>query len=338
MKSNTNFQSVLENTLQKRIPYLDDNHNTACRILNGFQEGIPDLIVELYGRTLVIHDYAQDLEVSQSLQKKLEAFYLLHLPWVDNILIKKRNDSNYQNRTGIISTGKTLDKKIIENGIWYALDLQLNQDTSFYLDTRNLRSWSVNNLHGKNVLNTFAYTGSLGLAAKIAQANLVIQTDRTQRFLELAKKSYQLNKLQFSEKEFILKDFFPLIKEFKKQKRLFDCVFLDPPFFSDTNQGRINIVTNHARLVNKIRPIIAHDGWIVSINNALFLSGQEYIDCLNRLCEDGYLKIDQIINIPPDITGFPETKTTDQLTDPAPFNHSTKIAILRVFRKDQRME
>ena len=65
----------------------------------------------------------------------------------------------------------------------------------------------------------------------------------------------------------------------------------------------------------------------------VLVSGEEYLDTLKRLCQDGYLSIEQLISVPEDVTGFPETRTGSLPADPAPFNHSTKIAILRVRRK-----
>jgi 23S rRNA (cytosine1962-C5)-methyltransferase len=54
---------------------------------------------------------------------------------------------------------------------------------------------------------------------------------------------------------------------------------------------------------------------------------------LERLCADGYLKITELIPVPEDFTGYPETRRGDPITDPCPFNHSTKIAVLEVQRK-----
>ena len=54
---------------------------------------------------------------------------------------------------------------------------------------------------------------------------------------------------------------------------------------------------------------------------------------LELLCEDGYMKIKELIPVPEDFTGYPETRAGSPVTDPTPFNHSTKIAVLEVRRK-----
>jgi len=43
--------------------------------------------------------------------------------------------------------------------------------------------------------------------------------------------------------------------------------------------------------------------------------------------------VQELIPVPDDITGFPATRVGSPVTDPAPFNHATKIAVLAVRRK-----
>jgi 23S rRNA (cytosine1962-C5)-methyltransferase len=215
----------------------------------------------------------------------------------------------------------------------YAIDLLMNQDASFYLDTQNLRSWLLKNAADWQVLNTFAYTGSLGIAALAGGAARVIQTDRSKKFLALARDSAMRNHLDLGKMKLRVGNFFSKVAQLKRQKALFDCVILDPPFFSSTNKGTVDLVNESTRLINKVRPLIKDSSWLVAINNALFLSGRDYVQSLERLCEDGYLAIEQFISVPADITGFPETISGQPPANPAPFNHPTKIAILKVKHK-----
>ena len=55
---------------------------------------------------------------------------------------------------------------------------------------------------------------------------------------------------------------------------------------------------------------------------------------IEKLQASGYLKFDQIIPIPEDITGYPDTKVDQPPVNPSPFNHPTKIVVLDVRRKD----
>jgi 23S rRNA (cytosine1962-C5)-methyltransferase len=313
----------------------DPHHESAIRLFNGFLEGCPELVVDLYADTLVLHNHADPSETGDSIIAEGQAFYTDRLSWVRTVVVKTRTGrgNDVPGKGGVIFFGNSPARKIREHGVWYALDLLLHQDDTFYPDTRVLRRWAMDNLAGKRVLNTFAYTGSLGVAALAGGARQVIHLDRNKAYLNLAKTSYQRNGFIIHRDEFLVGDFFTRISVLKREGALFDCIFLDPPFFSLTNKGRVDLVSQNARLINKVRPLVADGGLLVSVNNALYVNGIDYLHLLEGLCADGYMSVEELIPIPPDCAGYPETRIKGLPADPAPFNHATKITILKVRRK-----
>jgi 23S rRNA (cytosine1962-C5)-methyltransferase len=325
--------SLLEKASAARELLFDAGHKTAFRLFNGFAEGCPDLVVDLYAATAVLHNYAEIPERGQPLVRAAQAFLQEHFPWLQAGIVKTRKSPLVEEKRGRLLFGEITDRKVQEHGVWYALDLCMNRDASLYLDTRNLRQWALQHLRGKTVLNTFAYTGSLGVAACAGGAAHVVQLDLNRQFLNLAKTSYTLNGFPINKADFIVGDFWAQVNRFKRTGERFDCVLVDPPFFSDTPKGALDLNTDSARLINKVRPLINDGGWLVSINNALYVSGREYLEMLEALCADRYLKIAELVPVPEDFTGYAQTRTGAPITDPAPFNHSTKIAVLEVKRK-----
>src|SRR6185295_9656396 len=156
---------LIESALNLRAAFFDERHETAFRLFNGFTEGNPGLAIDLYARTLVIHNYADKPEQGLASVQAAQQFLLERLPWIQTVVVKTRNSQDAQEKRGRLVCGETADRKILENEIWYAIDPMLNRDASFYLDTRNVRLWASKRLKDKSVLNTFAYTGSLGVAA-----------------------------------------------------------------------------------------------------------------------------------------------------------------------------
>lgn len=325
------LNEILETCLQAREAHWDAATGNALRLFNGFYEGYPNLVADVYGGSLVLFDYAPtpQPEVTRSAAE----FYLSRLPGLECVIVKERSAPDPATRRGRIIHGSRPDTQVDENGVIYAIDLLLNQDASFYLDTRGLRSWARGSLAGKRVLNTFAYTGSLGVAAAAGGAQ-VQHLDRSAGFIELAKASHRLNNLPVDASAFIAADFFPFTSRLRRQGDVFDCVFVDPPYLSSTSRGRVDLVNEHQRLLNKARPLVADGGWLVAINNSLFLPGSEYLAALENLCSDGYLEIETLVPVPPDVTGYPATIRRTPPADPAPFNHPTKIAILKVHKKN----
>lgn len=324
----------LESCLNARADLFEERNQSGFRLFNGFYEGCPDIVVDLYGTTLVIHNYAEIPADGIPLVNAAQEYYLSQLPWLGAVIVKTRNAESQDERRGRIVYGEKPDRKVREHGIRYALDLEMHRDGSLYLDTSRLRKWAIDNLSGKTVLNIFAYTGSLGVAAMGGGAKRVIHTDLNRKFLNVAKTSYTHNGFPINKKDFISGDFFPVVSRLKRSGELFDCVFLDPPFFSSTEKGTVDL-SEGKRLINKVRPLIADGGWLVAVNNGLYQSGKSYMAMLEELCADGYLRVESIIPVPEDITGFSETRVREYVVDPAPFNHPTKIVILRVKRKNK---
>ena len=330
MMSST-LKPLLEKASASRVTLFDARHEAAFRLFNGFTEGCPDLTVDIYASTAVFHNHADSPERGLLLVQEAKEILLSELSWLRAGIVKARNGKAQEEKRGILLFGDAPDDKITEHGVWFALDLTLNRDASFYLDTRNLRKWLIENMQGKTVLNTFVYTGSFGVAALAGGASRVVQVDRTRRFLDLAKRSYSLNGFSIHRDDFLAQDFFPAVGHFKRSKQYFDCVILDPPFFSSTSKGKVDQVHESARLINKVRPLINDGGYLAAINNALYVSGREYMQTLEEVCRDGYLRIHELISVPEDFVGC--NRISEPITDPAPFNHSTKIAILEVKRK-----
>jgi 23S rRNA (cytosine1962-C5)-methyltransferase len=327
---------LIDAAIDARAALVDLKHETAFRLFNGFTEGMPSLALDVYARALVIHDYT-DTADEAPIALALEAVRA-RWPWITSGVLKPRQSGDADIRSGRVIFGSEADlpRKIRENGVAYSLDLLLNRDTSFYIDTRGLRAWAKENLAGKRVLNTFAYTGSLSVAARAAPCRQVVSTDLNKRFLTQAKDSFALNGFPIQRSDFISGDFFDVAARLKRGKELFDCVFLDPPFFSTTGKGRID-QKNIKSLINKLRPLVAHEGALAVVNNALFVSGKEHMGMLEDLCGDGYMKIERTIDVPQDCVGYAAEHAAKWPTDPAPFNHPTKIAVLRITRKDAKV-
>jgi len=330
---NTPLFPLLEQALQARISLLDDDHWNAVRLFNGYSEGLPGLVVDFYASSLLLHNQSRHPVDLQAAILEAQAFYKERLPRMQCSVLKVRHAGSRSEKCGRVIDGAQPADKIHENGVWYALDLLMQQDASFYLDTRHLRGWARDHLKDKRVLNTFAYTGSLGVASLAGGAAQVIQLDRNGKYLRLAEDSYKLNNLPLQPDTLIAEDFFAVIGRFKRQERQFDCIFLDPPFFAASRQGRVDTQKEFSHLVNKLRTLVSDGGWLVLVNNALFLSGRDYLASLQALDDQGFLKVEGLIPVPQDCTGYGVTPLSAWPADPAPFNHPTKIVVLRVRRK-----
>ena len=198
---------LLDAALAARAGLLDERHETGGRLFAGFYEGCPELVVDVVGRTLVLHNYADPPAAGAARVEAALAFYRQRLPWLQCAVVKPRAGTDPATRCGRVCDGGEPDRRVLENGVSYAVDLLLNRDTSFYFDTRNLRDWLRTQLSGRTVLNLFAYTGQLGAAALAGGASRVVQLDRNAAFLKLARQTYRLNGRRADPADFRADDF-----------------------------------------------------------------------------------------------------------------------------------
>lgn len=324
--SKENLRGILITAFRKRAMLYHDPDNNAFRLFNGFCEGCADFSVDRYGSTAVILWSQKRRQPDAELLNKLKCLCLENIPGVDSVLLKNRYADNDSEKKGIMIAGNSPAACIREWGVSYPVNLLLNKDCGFYLDSALLRKWLVENAAGKRVLNTFAYTGSLGNAAAAGKALSVTQTDLNRNFLSS----------QSSSQEYIFGDFFHVTASLRRSDRLFDMILLDPPFFANAGRSaKVDQARNAAGLINKIRPLAAHRGKIIVLNNALFLSGMDFLSQVEPLCGE-WLSLSEIIPVPESFFGYHPVSPDHFPADPAPFNHPTKIIVLDVRRKDER--
>ncbi len=327
---------LVTESFARRRDLVGAERDAGCRLFNGYTEGVAGLVVELYGETLVVSSKASsESDEAVAPGELVEAARGL-VPRLRAALWKFRSSLDPELQHGKIYLGSAGDlaRSVREHGVRYSLELRRDRDTSFFLDTRELRRFLHAELSGKRVLNAFAYTGSLGVAAAAGGAREVIHLDRNKAVLNVAKNSYTLNGLAIQRSHFRAQDFFFATAELRRREELFDCVIVDPPFFSSSAQGRVDLVAESARLLNKARPLVGDGGLLVAVNNALFVSGEAYRGVLDELGRDGYVELERTIPVPKDVIGLGGSAAWP--ADPAPFDYPTKIAVLRVRRKDGR--
>jgi 23S rRNA (cytosine1962-C5)-methyltransferase len=316
-----------------RAPLVEGDHRSAFRLFNGHLEGDPRFVIDVYGATAVVFRQGPPADTHGPTIDALVARLRTALPWMRATVVKERDGATEAERRGRLvwaAPGAAPDTEVVEHGVRYAVDLVVNQDAGFYLDTRGLRRWLLDHAEGRTVLNTFAYTGSLGVAARAGGATRVVHTDRSPRFLAAAQASYALNGFPVDRRDFVARDFFSFVRGAKLRGERYDVVVLDPPFFSTTAHGALDLNRDTTRLVNKVRPLVASGGALVVVNNALYLSGADFLNALETLGSGGWMHVEALIDVPTDVTGTAETRVGAPPVDPAPFDHSTKIAVLSV--------
>ncbi len=170
---------------------------------------------------------------------------------------------------------------VTENGMRFLIQLREARHPGLFLDHAPLRAWLKQNSNGLTVLNTFAYTGSLSVAAGMGGALMVTTLDLSPHYIEWAKENWSENNLSKDNSDFIFGDVFEWLPRFHKRDRRFDMIIVDPPSSSRGKHGHFSTKQNLVELHDRVFPLLSPDGVVVtSINSAQISWGRFEADIL----------------------------------------------------------
>lgn len=229
---------------------------TAYRLIHGEGDGMPGLIVDVYGQVAVYQAHSigmhrnKDLIVSaikSAMGDRLTAVYDAsgrHLPPAYASAISD----------GYIFGEATSPAWIEEHGLKFAVDWEQGQKTGFFLDQRDNRALLQRYSKDARVLNTFCYTGGFSVHALAAGASHVDSVDSSATAMTMCSKNVEGNSFTGTHAAHTA-DVMDFLKESEEQ---YDTIILDPPAYAKTFKARHRAVIGYKRLniagMKKLKP------------------------------------------------------------------------------------
>jgi len=213
---------------QRRSDFHGATDYTNCyRIFHGFTEGFPGLTIDRYDDAVIINH-----KVALAIDPQYISAALLKL-FPFNLVVQKSHHALEGKGAGQVSVlhGEPADgvKKVREEGSNYFADMLTLHSNGLYLDTRPLRRWLKLNASGSRVLNLFAHTGSLGIAARLGGAREVIHLDKGKDALDRVQFNYLFNGLNPDNRGLLRGDIYFHLPRAIKWGQKFSGIILDPP-------------------------------------------------------------------------------------------------------------
>ena len=216
-----------------------DIQSDGQRLVHGESDGLPGLIVDRYGDTLVAQFLACGVErwKPQLIEALLAETGLTKL--YERSDASSRELDGLKPATGWLHGGEgaSTELTIREHGWRLGLSIAEGHKTGFYLDQRDSRQrfaeW-VRRLGAQQVLNCFCYTGGFSVAALAGGAAEVLSIDSSGPALERGRANVALNGFAPERAQFQDADVNSALRGFLKEGRQFDAIVLDPPKFAPT--------------------------------------------------------------------------------------------------------
>lgn len=273
---------------------------TAYRLFHGSAEGYGGLSIDRYGDALLVQSFHRPLADGE--WQAIEAFYRDAQPGlcafyndrsmgnsrVSNLLARDAAKLAAQPRT------------FSELGVNYRFRARHDgQDPWLFLDLRAARRRVAQEAAGRSVLNCFAYTCGVGIAAAVAGASEVVNIDFAESALAVGKENAGLNRIPISVR-FIRSDFFAALRQYaglgqnrvvrgkrlpdfpKLDARRFDLVFLDPPRYARSAFGVVDLVNDYPAVFKPALLATAEGGTLYCCNNVAEVDRLAWLDQLER--------------------------------------------------------
>ena len=214
-----------------------DVQSDAIRLVHGESDGLPGLVVDRYGDTLV----AQFLSAGAQRWKNVLADALLAHSGLAKLY--ERSDTSTRALEGLPEQAGWLrgegptDLVLQEHGWQLGLDIAHGHKTGFYLDQRDSRrrfADTVRRLGAGRVLNCYCYTGGFTVAALSGGAAHVTSIDSSAPALALAQMNVARNGFDANRTTFMDADVNTSLRQMHEQGTTFDAIVLDPPKFAPT--------------------------------------------------------------------------------------------------------
>ena len=280
------FESKLRQAEVLRQQALLEETN-AYRLVNGEGDGLPGLTVDCYGAYLMVQLYSAAWDahlpaLTKALQQVYQplGIYRKLRPQETRQLEAKSKNKEYSRLVAGDAMPVPLNGQ--ENGLDYLVDLREGLNTGLFPDQRRNRRELMARAAGKRVLNLFAFTGAFSVAAAAAGAKQVTSVDVSQKYLDVARENFSINRLNPKRHQFIVADVFAELARMREHGRKFDIILFDPPSFSTTKKSRFSTHGGTTKLVAETLPLLESGGLMMSSSNHQKVSMDDYLKELRR--------------------------------------------------------
>ncbi|MGJ8679056.1 bifunctional 23S rRNA (guanine(2069)-N(7))-methyltransferase RlmK/23S rRNA (guanine(2445)-N(2))-methyltransferase RlmL [Paraglaciecola sp.] len=262
------FINRFSKNVQKTNKWLKKQNTNCYRI---YDADLPEynVAIDQYADHLVVQEYSAPKDVPEHKAKKRVNEIMQSLVQVtgldsDKIVLKVREQQKGKNQYQKVSQRKERIE-VFENGAKFQVNLFDYLDTGLFLDHRITRQMIQQKAKQKDVLNLFAYTGSVSVHAALGGAKSVTTVDMSNTYIDWAKDNFSCNNLRGAY-EFIQADCLTWLKQHQGH---YDLIFIDPPSFSNSKrmESTWDVQRDHVALIADAVKCLNKGGEVIFSNN-----------------------------------------------------------------------
>lgn len=232
--------------------------DAAWRVLHGAGDGTPGVLADVFGAWAVVHALSEGLVPAG----RWVAEALCAEAGLRGAVVKQRErGAAHAGRVRQHWVGEATPERLVvrERGVPFEVHLDAGVNVGLFTDMREHRHGLARFVRGGNVLNLFAYTGSLSVVAARSGAS-VTSVDLSGGVLDWARDNFRLSGLDPECHAFVAEDAGRFLNAAIGAGRRFDAVLLDPPTFSTGRGAEFVLERDYPGLVSRAAQLLPPGG------------------------------------------------------------------------------
>lgn len=279
------------------VPFADPAFTDCVRLVHGEGDGLPGVVLDLYGKWVVLKLYSAGLAAHRDAiceairgEVALEGIYGRDEEGAkagptadDEAAVPDEDDADAEGAArrpakGQVLWGKEPPDPIVvrENGVALAVDVRNGQKTGLFIDQRENRLALRRYAKGRRALNCFSYTGGFSVQAALGGAREVTSVDRDDRALQLARRNFELNGLDPGAHRFAAADVLEFLAAQKAERARYDLIVLDPPAYAKTQKAVPAAIDGYASLHRAALALLPPGGILATASCSARVSVDEF--------------------------------------------------------------
>ncbi|MGE0814288.1 MAG: class I SAM-dependent methyltransferase [Vicinamibacterales bacterium] len=253
-----------------------DGPEAAYRLLNGAGDGTPGVIADLYAGWAVVAAAADGLVAAAT----GIAGALVARGSCRGAVVKLRARGRPADGGPVATVGEAPPARLeVREGPWrFEVHLTPGVNVGLFTDMREERARIAGLARGRHVLNLFAYTGTLSVAAAAGGAASVTSVDLSEGVLGWARDHLAMNGLDAGRHRTAARDAATFVAEAAARGERFDLILIDPPSYSAARGAPFAIDRDYPPLVSAAAGLVPPGGdlWLASNTRGFPLAGTTF--------------------------------------------------------------
>lgn len=276
------FKKRITQAYNMRRSYIDGIKTNAFRLIHSEGDLLPGLIADYYAGYVVLQFHTLGMELLKPLIIKTLNDVIEPKGIYERSMVRVRQLEGLKSEPVGLLSGEMPpeDLVILENQLQYRVDIAHGQKTGFFLDQRENRENVQKFTDSKEVLNCFSYSGGFSVAAMAGGAKMVVTVDSSEEAIKLAKTNFKLNNFDVKKNEFLVEDCFQVLQRFAQEKRLFDCIVLDPPAFAKKQTDVPQALRGYRDINKQAMNILKPGGILVSASCSSYIDYELFFNTI----------------------------------------------------------